>query len=154
MRAATETIRLRPFATDDVPFVRALSRDAFAEFDPRAARTTSQLLTRPGARCWVAERGGVALGFVITEPEAKQALAITAIAVTKTTRGRGVGRLLMRAAERHALARDASRITLTTAQANLAALDLFLRCGFVLTGRRMVRYWRGQPACQLEKNLK
>jgi ribosomal protein S18 acetylase RimI-like enzyme len=154
MRASTATTRLRLLAAEDAPFVRALSRDAFGEFDPHAARTTAHLLARPGARGWIAERGGEPVGFVITEPEPRNALAITAIAVARAARGSGVGGLLMRAAERHAVVRGSSRITLTTAQANLAALDLFLRCGFSITERRLVRYWRGQPACRLEKNLK
>lgn len=154
MRAASATTRLRPFVTDDALFVRALSRQAFSEFDPNASRTTAHLLARRGARCFIAEHGSTPVGFVITEPEAGRATAVTAIAVEKTARGRGVGRQLMRAAEEYAVARGSSRITLTTAQANLAALDLFLRAGFVITERRLVRYWRGQPACQLEKKLK
>lgn len=153
MRSANAIASLRPFAAADAAFVRQLAHTALGEFDPQAAGTTARMLNRPGARGWIAERGGAALGFVITEPEGA-ALAVNAIAVEPSARGRGVGRLLMGAAEQHAISRGFSRVTLTTAQANLAALDLFLRCGFAITDRALVRYWRGQPACHLEKNLK
>lgn len=79
--------------------------------------------------------------------------SIDAIAVVAAERGRGVGRSLMLAAERDAHARGVRSLSLVTAHANLAALDLFLRCGFAITRRVALRYARGQDACRLVKSL-
>lgn len=153
MRASLPAVCIRPAISGDAPFIRRLSAVAFAEYDPSAAHTTAQLLRAPGARALLAERTGVPVGFAIVSRDGKDSLALTAIAVAPRERGMGVGRRLLHALETEAKSRGIRRVTLTTAQANLAALDLFLRAGFVITSRSLVRYWRGQPACQLEKQL-
>jgi ribosomal protein S18 acetylase RimI-like enzyme len=149
--AAVTTIRTAQPA--DAAFLSQLSTRAFGEYDPAAARTTSRMMAEAGARTLVAERGEQPLGFAVVQPQANGVLALNAIAVVQTERGRGVGRRIMQAVEQYARAHDLRSITLNTAQANLAALDLFLRAGFVITDRSAVRYWRGQPACKLEKRL-
>jgi ribosomal protein S18 acetylase RimI-like enzyme len=154
MRALSEaTFVIQRATPSDARPICELSQVSFAEYDPHAARTTANMMLEPGARTLVAERNGKLLGFIILRRQAGEALAVNAIAVTPTERGRGVGKRLMQAAERYAKSHAISRITLCTAQANLAALDLFLRRGFNITGRTAVYYWRGQPACWLEKRL-
>jgi ribosomal protein S18 acetylase RimI-like enzyme len=59
----------------------------------------------------------------------------------------------MQAVERYAKARGFRALSLKTAQANLAALDLFLRNGFAITERAELYYFGGQPACRLVKTL-
>jgi ribosomal protein S18 acetylase RimI-like enzyme len=147
-------IAIRALEPQDARFIARLAPQAFGEYDPSAARTTAAMLREPGATTLLAARGDEPLGFVILRPEAPHVLSINAIAVTASARGRGVGRMLMQAAEGYAKSRGAVRLTLNTAQANLAALDLFLRRGFVIVDRSVVRYWRGQPACKLEKRLR
>lgn len=100
----------------------------------------------------VAEQRGEAVGFVVLEREGDRTFAISAIAVRTSHRGQGVGEQLMREAEHEARARGAKLLTLTTAQANVAALSLFLRLGFRIRGRRP-RYYGAQPACELHKAL-
>jgi GNAT superfamily N-acetyltransferase len=112
------------------------------------------MLLEPGARALIAEREGKRLGFIILHAQAADVLAVNAIAVLPGERGKRVGRSLMQAAERYAKSHGSSRMTLNTAQANLGALDLFLRCGFVIVDRTAARYWRGQPACRLEKRIR
>jgi ribosomal protein S18 acetylase RimI-like enzyme len=153
VRASQPAPTIRLAQASDAAFVRRLSAVAFAEYDPGAAGTTAHLMHAPGARTLLAERSGVPLGFVIVQRQRDDSLALAAIAVTRREQGLGVGRRLMQAAEREAKSQGIGRLTLTTAQANLAALDLFLRSGFVITKRNVVRYWRGQPACHLEKQL-
>jgi ribosomal protein S18 acetylase RimI-like enzyme len=133
--------------------VSELAREAFGEYDPSAARTTTRMMLEAASKTLLAERGEERLGFAIVRAHG-DALAVDAIAVLPAERGRGVGKLLMRAAEQQARARGLSRLTLNTAQANLAALDLFLRLGWVIVDRAATRYWRGQPACKLEKRLR
>jgi ribosomal protein S18 acetylase RimI-like enzyme len=153
MRALVESeVAIRRATPRDAPFIHELSRLAFAEYDPNAARATANMMLESGAQTLVAERKGTPLGFVILHPQSSTQLAINAIAVSASERGKRIGQRLMQAAEHHAHLHGFTRITLSTAQANLAALDLFLRSGFSITTRN-TRYWGNQPACQLEKRI-
>jgi ribosomal protein S18 acetylase RimI-like enzyme len=154
MRALSAAVAVIRRATpSDARLIRELAQVSFGEYDPRASRTTANMMLEPEARTLVAERGGKLLGFVILRRQAGKALAVNAIAVTPAERGKGVGKRLMQAAEHYARSHGIDRIALCTAQANLAALDLFLRRGFTITGRAAAYYWRGQPACTLEKHI-
>jgi ribosomal protein S18 acetylase RimI-like enzyme len=153
MRALLESeVAIRRATPGDTPFIHELSQLAFAEFDPNAARATAKMMLESGAQTLVAERDGTPLGFVILHAQSSTHLAINAIAVSLSERGKRIGQRLMLAAEHHARSLGVSRITLSTAQVNLAALDLFLRSGFTITTRN-TRYWGNQPACQLEKRI-
>lgn len=153
MRAALESeVTIRSAHSGDGPFIQQLARLAFAEYDPNAARATASMMLETDAQTLVAEGVGRPLGFVILRGHSSADLAINAIAVSRRERGKGIGQRLMRAAELHAKSHGFTRITLTTAQANLAALDLFLRSGFTITTRGR-RYVGNQPACSLEKRL-
>ncbi|RYZ07112.1 MAG: GNAT family N-acetyltransferase [Myxococcales bacterium] len=153
MRAGVEfQVAVRLASSGDASFIRELSRLAFSEYDPHASRATARMMLERGARTLVAESLGRPLGFIILHASSFRDLAIHAIAVSPSERGRRVGQRLMRAAEHHARSLGCTRITLTTAQANLAALDLFLRFGFKITSRG-TRYHGKQPACHLEKRV-
>ncbi len=146
-------VAIRRATPGDARFIHGLSQVAFGEYDPNASRTTASMMLEPEAHTLVAERAGKPLGFIILRRQSPEGLAINAIAVTPSERGKRFGQRLMQAAENYAKAHAIKRITLCTAQANLAALDLFLRTGFVIIDRTAVRYWRGQPACKLEKRV-
>ena len=153
MRAPLESeVAIRRAMLGDARFIHELSQLAFVEYDPNAARATAHMMLETGAQTLLAERHGTPLGFVILHPQSPAELAINAIAVSPNERGKHIGQRLMQAAEHHARSHGFTRITLSTAQANLAALDLFLRCGFTIT-RRNTRYFGNQPACRLEKRV-
>lgn len=136
----------------DDAFIEALAAVAFDDFSPRAGPRTLGFAAAPSAETWVAVRGEERLGFVVVEP-AGDAVWIQAIAVSPSERGRGVGGLLMRAAEHAARTHGAPRLRLTTAQANVEALELFYKHGFAIE-RRLPRYYaRGQDACVLGRVL-
>ena len=79
---------------------------------------------------------------------------LCAIAVDESARGRGVGAQLLRFVERE-LERDGIReLSLHTAVANLAALELFMKHGFSVM-QRLPRYYRGVfEALALRKQLR
>jgi ribosomal protein S18 acetylase RimI-like enzyme len=78
-------------------------------------------------------------------------LELVAIAVVERERGRGVGSALLKAAEIRARAGGTPGITLHTAEANVAALELFTKRGFRVR-RRLRRYYVGVfDACELVK---
>jgi len=146
-------IAIRRATLKDARFIEQLSEVAFGEYDPNAPRTTTKMMRETDAQTLIADRDGKSLGFIILHRQSPTVLAVNAIAVTPSERGKRIGQRLMQTAEHYAKAHGITRITLSTAQANLAALDLFLRIGFVITDRSTVRYWRGQPACKLEKRI-
>jgi ribosomal protein S18 acetylase RimI-like enzyme len=100
----------------------------------------------------VAEQRGI-VGFAILRLGDAGPAWLDAIAVTPSVRGCGVGQLLLASVELEAAKHGARQLGLATADSNLAALDLFLRAGFVIQ-RRMPRYYeRGQDAVEMEKRL-
>jgi ribosomal protein S18 acetylase RimI-like enzyme len=153
MHALPETgLAVRPASVSDAAFVRQLAGSAFAEYDSRAAHTTDNMMLAAGAATLLAIKNDVPAGFIVLR-RAGSVLAIDAIAVEPSERGKGIGQRLMRAAEQHARAEGLTRLTLSTAQSNLAALDLFLRLGFRITDRS-THYARRQPACKMEKRIR
>jgi ribosomal-protein-alanine N-acetyltransferase len=153
VRAVLEhAISIRSKTAEDDAFIERLSAEAFGDFQPHAAATTLHLTRRPGSATRLATRGDERLGFVVVERE-RDGAWISAIAVAPSERGRGVGARLMAEAARLARAAGAARLRLTTAQANVEALELFLKCGFAIE-RRVPRYYaRGQDACVLARAL-
>jgi ribosomal protein S18 acetylase RimI-like enzyme len=96
---------------------------------------------------------GQAVGFVSLELGRGGVGYVQAIAVRQSERGRGFGQRLLVAAERHARSLGATLLHLTTAQANVEAVALFLKCGFAIARRRRRFYGRGQDACTMVKDL-
>lgn len=145
-------VSVRRFSIEDAPFVAELSDQSFAEYGARPSRYTLSVIQRPSTRTWVAVEGRAQLGMVVLELAGARA-TLLAVAVTARARGRGIGGLLMQAAEQHARKNGVSQLVLFTADSNLAALDLFLRRGFRIVGRKPSFYARQQDACELTKNL-
>jgi ribosomal protein S18 acetylase RimI-like enzyme len=143
-------ILVREWTSDDDVFVARLAEEAFSEYARRPASYLLRVTHQANTRAWVALDAGVPVGLVVVEL-AEGAAAVLAVAVATRARARGIGGQLMQVAERHAFAGGARRLTLFTADANLAALDLFLRRGFRIISRKAGFYARGQDACQLEK---
>lgn len=177
---ATDELSIRPYSTDDDAFIADLARDAFLEYSPRAVPHTLALVRRcttfvaqreqrgresapplggsltPGAATpgLVPTRRFSRLGFAAAGDEGDGALSLHAIAVVRGERGRGIGERLMAAFEHLGRRRGSRRLTLCTADYNLAALELFYRRGFRLLRRRESFYERGQDACVLVKDLR
>ncbi len=149
-RSSAAAFRTRRRTEEDDAFIVELGRRVFGEYDLDSARTTASLARR--GRTLVVCNEVQPLGFVILEPPSGGAVYLSAIAVVDEARGKGAGRALLRAAENLAAAEGANRLELTTADSNVAALELFLRSGFVRTAS-VGDYGRGQPALRLLKRL-
>jgi ribosomal protein S18 acetylase RimI-like enzyme len=155
MRASAQLssrVTVRPYTPDDAAFVAKLSDESFAEYGARPSRYTLSVIQRPTTRAWLAVEAGAALGLVVLELDGPRA-ALLAVAVVERARARGIGGLLMQAAERHARTSGVNTLTLFTADSNLAALDLFLRRGFRIVRRTPGFYSPHQDACELAKTL-
>ena len=86
-------------------------------------------LQSEGSYCLVAEMGGDIAGFILTELAEQQAHIIT-LDVLKAYRRRGIGSVLLAAAEQEAAARGVKNMILETATINKAAIALWEKHGY------------------------
>ena len=143
-------VRILALRASDRSFVLALSNAAFSEFSPEPARSTLWLAEHFVSL--VAEREGAPVGFVVVRIERDKLAELVAIAVVENERGHGVGRALLKAAEIRARAGGGTGVVLHTAEANLAAFELFVKNGFRVR-RRIRRYYVGVfDACEMVKS--
>ena len=141
----------RRTAADD-PFIARLAKRAFQEYSARAAEETLGM-ARSGT-AWLACRGDERLGFVVARADGPFVAELCAIAVDEPARGQGVGAALLERAERALAAAGVRELTLHTAEANLSALELFLKQGFRIE-RRLPRFYRGVfDACAMRKRVR
>ncbi len=144
-------VSVRSLRSADAEFVQALSEQAFSEFSRQAGHRT--LWMAEHFPCLVAERAGERVGFAVLRLASPDLAELTAIAVLESARGRGVGRALLLAVEDRARQEGAAGILLHTADANVAALELFLKRGYRIR-RRLKRHYRGVfNACELVKRF-
>ena len=153
--SATASIRVRPATPENAQFVLALVPQLVA-FGPPPWRSQRQMIDTDtlvigqalqglsaGATVLVAEdSGGKPLGFihVCGEPDyytRADCGHIADLVVAPEARGRGVGEVLMMAAEQWARARGYSLLTLNVFVENARARALYERAGF---GAETVRY--------------
>jgi len=144
-------LEIRKRRSSDDPFIARLARQAFAEYDPEPALTMQRLVQR--GVTWVAWRGAAPVGVAIAHPLGQGSVELCAIAVAEDARGLGIGRALLAHVERAVVDSGDVEIRLHTAQSNLAAFELFLKCGFRVE-RRLPRFYRGMyDACALCKRV-
>lgn len=81
----------------------------------------------------------LALDFMYYLPLGRTTCRITALVVATDYRGRGIGRLLIREAERRAWAADAARIEVTSAEQREEAHAFYRAVGYRDAARRFVK---------------
>lgn len=144
-------LKIRVLEGADAAFVKELGELAFGEFSRDAGRSTLWMAEHHPT--WIALRGDERIGFAILRVVTRGFAELLAIAVGERERGRGVGRALLERAESAARVRGAAGISLHTADANVAAVDLFTKCGFRVV-RRLSRYYRDvYDACEMRKTF-
>jgi ribosomal protein S18 acetylase RimI-like enzyme len=149
--AEQKPLQIRQRRSDDDRFIGGLAARAFAEYDGQPAVTMQRLVQR--GTSWVAWRDDAPVGFAVVHPLNQTSADLCAIAVEEDARGVGIGRALLAHVEQAVARAGLKEIRLHTAQSNLSALELFLKCGFRVE-RRMPRFYRGvYDACALSKRL-
>lgn len=108
------------------------------------------MATAPGTVTLIAVQASRPVGLAVLGVNSGAA-ELLAIAVKSGVRGNGVGRALLQRAEARARLRGAQALNLCTAEANVAAAELFLKAGFVR--KRWIRryYKNGQNAVFMSK---
>ena len=148
---APGSLEIRRWRAADEPFIGRLATRAFAEYDAQPSVTMEGLIQR--GVTWVALRATVPLGFAVVQVHGTDSAELCAIAVEEEMRGVGIGRALLVHVERALLRAGVKQLRLHTAQSNLSALELFLKCGFRVE-QRLPRFYRGvYDACALAKTV-
>ena len=144
-------LQIRQRRSADDRFIGGLAARAFAEYDGQPAVTMQRLVQR--GTSWVAFREDAPVGFAVLHPLNQTSADLCAIAVEEEMRGVGIGRALLVHVERALLRAGVKQLRLHTAQSNLSALELFLKCGFRVE-QRLPRFYRGvYDACALAKTV-
>ena len=146
-------MQLRPFRTDDL---RTLYEIDQACFIPGISYTWEELtgfISHRRSQTWVAEDGTNIVGFLIAQLEPRKILHIVTIDVVQASRRRGVGTLLMDAAERWASNNNLRMIGLETAEDNLAAHKFYAQRGYAKVDEIQEYYGDGTTAWVMVKEL-
>lgn len=134
----TPDITIRRATPQDADAIARILAHAFAPFQPlytpaayRATVLTAEDITRrlPEGPVWLALLDSQPVGTVsaLTTPDG---LYIRSMAVDPSARGRGLGLLLLTAAEDHAHATGLARAHLCTTPFLIPAIRLYQRCGY------------------------
>lgn len=146
-------MRLRPFRPDNLPVLYAIDQTCFV---PKIAYTREELTAFIGhrhAQTWVAEEAGEVVGFLIAQREPRKILHIVTLDVLTAWRRRGVGSLLMDAAEQGARNRGLRLMGLETAEDNLAAQKFYAARGYRKMSEIERYYGDGTHAWVMVKEL-
>ena len=147
-------IRVRKAGRGDIDALMELEHRVFAT-DRLSRRSLRHFLQSPSAEVIVAEaEGGRVAGtaIVLLRPRSRVA-RLYSIAVAPHISGRGVGSMLLDAAEAAALARDCRVIRLEVHQTNHAAISRYRKSGYREFGRHVRYYQDGGDALRFEKRL-
>lgn len=144
---------LRPFRAADLETLYEIDQACFV---PGISYTRGELRAFIGhrhAQTWVAEEEGKIAGFLIAQREPRKILHIVTIDVLQAWRRRGVGSLLMDAAEQWASERDLRLIGLETAEDNAAAQRFYAARGYRKVDEIAHYYADGTNAWVMVKEL-
>src|SRR5947209_13461225 len=153
LQKSSPAIRLRKAQAADLEALDTLEHRVFAT-DHLSRRSLRHFLGSPTAEVMVAEQDGDLAGTAIVLFRPRSAVArLYSIAVAPHIGGRGVGPMLLAAAEAAAIARDCGSIRLEVHETNHAAISRYRKSGYREFGRRVGYYEDGGDALRFEKRL-
>ncbi|MCX7304630.1 MAG: N-acetyltransferase [Hyphomicrobiales bacterium] len=144
---------IRPARASDVDALLAIENAVF-ETD-RLTRSSLRRLTMSGsAAVIVAEVEASVAGYcILLLRKGAAAARLYSLAVGPGHSGRGIGRMLVKAAEREALARGRRSLRLEVREDNPRAVAIYRQAGFIRTGSRPGYYQDGMAAICMNKLL-
>ena len=150
---ASLAVKLRRGRLSDLPALIALERTVFTA-DVMSPRSFRRFLDSPHADLLVAEDTGKFTGYVLVLYPPRSKLArLYSIAVAPHSAGRGIGPLLLAAAERTAKRRGRRVMRLEVQDHNTRAIARYEKSGYRLFGRHRAYYDNGDDALRFEKPL-
>ena len=155
MRAPEKTsdIHLRPGGIADLDTLVDLENRVFTT-DRLSRRSFRHFLASPTAELIVAEHGGKLAGYALVLFRPNTMIArLYSIAVAPDAGGRGVGPLLLAAAETAAGKRDCTHLRLEVHEDNARAIARYRKSGYDLFGRHLDYYDDHGHALRFEKKI-
>jgi ribosomal-protein-alanine N-acetyltransferase len=149
---APSPAQLRPYRPSDFEILYRIDQICFPRGIAYERFELKVYLQSEGSHCLVAEVGGDVAGFILTEQPAEEGHIIT-LDVLEAYRRRGIGSLLLAAAEQEAASRGGRRMVLETATTNKAAIALWRKHGYRQFVTIKDYYGRGRDAFQMGKDL-
>jgi len=151
--APVAEIRVRKAERGDIDALTELEHRVFAS-DRLARRSLQRFLKSPAAEVIVAQDGGRLAGTAIVLFRPRSLVArLYSIAVAPQMGGRGVGAMLLAAAEAAAVARSCRAIRLEVHVTNHAAISRYRKSGYQQFARHRGYYEDGGDALRFEKRL-
>jgi ribosomal-protein-alanine N-acetyltransferase len=145
-------IHLRGFQKQDLAGLHQLDQVCFPREIAYSKAELQHFLTHPRCSCWIAEQPECKLaGFVIIERARRNGLPaghIVTLDVDPSARRRGLGTLLMQAAEKQMKQEGAGVMSLEVAENNAAARQFYRGLGFVARGR-IAKYYGGRVDAEI-----
>lgn len=152
----SEGFSLRPATPDDIPFILEIENKAFPK--PWTAAQFAAEIEKPYSKA-----------LVLTDDETDSKIAgylvfwlldstctIQTIAIHPDFRGLGYGEKCVRGAVYLAMRENAKKAILDVRASNTAAIQLYQKCGFFISAKRLKFYENGEDAytmeCQLEED--
>src|ERR1700676_3642001 len=150
---STPAVRLRKAEGADLEALDALEHRVFAT-DHLSRRSLRHFLVSPTAEVMVAEQDGEVAGTAIVLFRPRSSVArLYSIAVAPHLGGRGVGTMLLAAAEAAAVERGCGAIRLEVHETNAAAISRYRKSRYREFGRHAGYYEDGGDALRFEKPL-
>ena len=150
-QALESSISLRPGQPGDLDALLALERKAFLT-DHLSRRSFRNFVTSPNAALIVAEESGDLAGYALVLFRPRSAIArLYSIAAAVT--GRGLGPMLLSAAEEAAVRRACDTLRLEVHEKNAAAIRRYRKSGYRLFGRHLAYYDDRGDALRFEKRI-
>jgi ribosomal protein S18 acetylase RimI-like enzyme len=152
-RKPAPAIRIRAAERSDLDALVELEHGVFAT-DRMSRRSLLRFLRSPTAEVIVADDAGRLAGtaIVLFRPRSNVA-RLYSIAVAPHMGGRGIGPMLLEAAEAAAVARDRIAMRLEVHHHNTAAIARYRKSGYQEFGRHAGYYQDGGDALRFEKSL-
>jgi len=146
-------MRLRPFHPDDLNTLYEIDQVCFVPGISYSQEELAAFIGQRESQAWIAEEAGEIVGFLIAHREPRRMLHIITIDVLPAWRRRGVGSLLMDAAEQWACDKGLRMIGLETAQDNLPAQKFYVARGYSKIDEIEGYYSNGTDAWVMVKEL-
>jgi ribosomal-protein-alanine acetyltransferase len=145
---------IRPATIEDLPALLAIETRAFTK-DRISRRAFHHLLTRANAVCLLDVSHGQLRGYAaLLFRSGSQTARLYSIAADPRSRGQGIGRKLLTAAERECRRRGCTALRLEVRLRNARARRLYARRGYRVFGRYETYYEDGADALRMEKQLR
>lgn len=126
-------ILLADMTKEDIPFIAELERECFSS--PWTEKGLSDELSNEGAIFFTAKKDGNVIGYMGMHTVLDECY-VANVAVSARERRQGVGRLLLRYAEKKAREQGCSFISLEVRVSNESAIGLYLSEGYEKIGER------------------